>query len=60
VLISAKNIVGASSSGGKEDAIHVMVLTQVAQVSIQFLDSLLMGLDTFAFQPLVELYVSNC
>ena len=46
--------------GEKEDVIHVMVLTQVAEVSVQFLDSLLMGLDTFAFQPLVELYVSSC
>ena len=56
VLLQVQTIPGKR----KRDDIHVMVLAQVTEVSVQFLDSLLMGFNTFAFQPLVELYVSGC
>jgi len=35
--------------------VHVMVLAQIAQVSVQLFDSFLVRLDPLALQPFIEL-----
>jgi hypothetical protein len=35
---------------------HVMMLTQVREVLVQFLHPLLVRLDAFSFQPFVQLH----
>lgn len=50
---------GEKEVWGKEENAHIVMLAQIAQISIQLFNPLFMCLDPFAFEAFVELQSSG-